>query len=420
MPDFAVAHPLGAGRRSRRPSMGRLGRARRRRLARAPSSATTAASRRSASTASRPAGCWPSSTRSGRDRKFEGNPVHPGSRGRTCAKGPATINQVHDTERILKPLKRTGPRGLGRVRGGLWEEALDDIGGRIRQGARRGPPGRGRVPRRAAGRGPLRPAHAPGLGRRRAQQPHQRLQRLGAARASRCGSAGPAVAGLLADEVHAAALGAPGDRALLQPARPAHHRRQGGGRSLAGRSTRACRTRRPARGPLDLALAGQRGGAACSAWPHASCSTSGRSTAIRRALDQLARLARGARRGTGRRSTLPRVPDSKLRRYTPEFVAEECRIAGGHGQELADEIAAAGCRFASHLWRNTASGQPRRLAGRARPAAAARAHRQRRAPGRVNPNSWDKFVPKPSENPPIAPSGTSASGRASGRSPTTR
>ena len=41
----------------------------------------------------------------GRIAKFEGNPVHPGSRGRTCAKGPATINQVEDGERILAPLK---------------------------------------------------------------------------------------------------------------------------------------------------------------------------------------------------------------------------------------------------------------------------------------------------------------------------
>ena len=30
---------------------------------------------------------------SGEVRKFEGNPLHPGSRGRNCAKGPATINQ---------------------------------------------------------------------------------------------------------------------------------------------------------------------------------------------------------------------------------------------------------------------------------------------------------------------------------------
>ena len=32
-----------------------------------------------------------------RVRKFEGNPYHPGSRGRNCAKGPATINQINDT-----------------------------------------------------------------------------------------------------------------------------------------------------------------------------------------------------------------------------------------------------------------------------------------------------------------------------------
>jgi anaerobic selenocysteine-containing dehydrogenase len=50
---------------------------------------------------------------SGRIRKFEGNPLHPGSRGRNCAKGPATINQVNDPDRILFPLKRAGARGEG-------------------------------------------------------------------------------------------------------------------------------------------------------------------------------------------------------------------------------------------------------------------------------------------------------------------
>jgi anaerobic selenocysteine-containing dehydrogenase len=44
-------------------------------------------------------------------RKFEGNPEHPGSRGRNCAKGPATLNQIHDVDRILYPLKRVGKRG---------------------------------------------------------------------------------------------------------------------------------------------------------------------------------------------------------------------------------------------------------------------------------------------------------------------
>ena len=43
-----------------------------------------------------------------RIRRFEGNPEHPGSRGRNCAKGPATLNQVTDPERIRYPLKRVG------------------------------------------------------------------------------------------------------------------------------------------------------------------------------------------------------------------------------------------------------------------------------------------------------------------------
>jgi len=68
----------------------------------------------------------------GRVRKFEGNPEHPGSRGRNCAKGPATLNQVEDPDRILYPLKRTGIRGEGKWARVSWEEALDDIAGRIR------------------------------------------------------------------------------------------------------------------------------------------------------------------------------------------------------------------------------------------------------------------------------------------------
>ncbi len=65
-------------------------------------------------------------------RKFEGNPEHPASRGRNCAKGPATINQVNDPDRILHPLKRAGERGEGRWQQVSWDEALDDIAVRIR------------------------------------------------------------------------------------------------------------------------------------------------------------------------------------------------------------------------------------------------------------------------------------------------
>lgn len=65
-------------------------------------------------------------------RKFEGNPYHPGSRGRNCAKGPATINQIEDVDRILYPMKRTGTRGAGGWERVSWDEVLDDIAGKIR------------------------------------------------------------------------------------------------------------------------------------------------------------------------------------------------------------------------------------------------------------------------------------------------
>ncbi|MBO9373078.1 MAG: molybdopterin-dependent oxidoreductase [Chloroflexus sp.] len=66
-------------------------------------------------------------------KKFEGNPLHPGSRGRNCAKGPATLNQVYDPDRILYPLKRAGKRGEGKWVRVSWDEALNEIAGRIRK-----------------------------------------------------------------------------------------------------------------------------------------------------------------------------------------------------------------------------------------------------------------------------------------------
>ncbi|MCB0497136.1 MAG: molybdopterin-dependent oxidoreductase [Cyclobacteriaceae bacterium] len=69
----------------------------------------------------------------GQIRKFEGNPYHPASRGRNCAKGPATINQVHDADRILYPMKRKGERGSGEWERVTWDQALDDIAARMRK-----------------------------------------------------------------------------------------------------------------------------------------------------------------------------------------------------------------------------------------------------------------------------------------------
>ena len=61
-----------------------------------------------------------------RIRRFEGNPEHPGSRGRNCAKGPATLNQVADPERIRYPLKRAGKRGEGKWEPVSWDEVRSE------------------------------------------------------------------------------------------------------------------------------------------------------------------------------------------------------------------------------------------------------------------------------------------------------
>src|SRR3989304_8403997 len=50
----------------------------------------------------------------GRITKLEGNDKHVSTRGRLCAKGNAGIGHVYDPDRILYPLKRTGPRGRDR------------------------------------------------------------------------------------------------------------------------------------------------------------------------------------------------------------------------------------------------------------------------------------------------------------------
>ncbi|MCH7945282.1 MAG: molybdopterin-dependent oxidoreductase [Armatimonadetes bacterium] len=65
-------------------------------------------------------------------RRFDGNPHHAGSRGKNCAKGPATLSQVTDPGRILYPLKRVGKRGEGKFERTTWDEVLGTIAKKIR------------------------------------------------------------------------------------------------------------------------------------------------------------------------------------------------------------------------------------------------------------------------------------------------
>ena len=68
----------------------------------------------------------------GRIRRLEGNPEHPGNRGKLCAKGNAGFLHVYDPYRIMTPLKRVGARGAGQWKRVSWDEALNEVAGKIR------------------------------------------------------------------------------------------------------------------------------------------------------------------------------------------------------------------------------------------------------------------------------------------------
>jgi thiosulfate reductase/polysulfide reductase chain A len=69
----------------------------------------------------------------GRVYKIEGNPLDPKSRGKLCARGQAGPSFIHDPDRLLEPLIRTGERGSGEFRSATWEEALDLIASKMQE-----------------------------------------------------------------------------------------------------------------------------------------------------------------------------------------------------------------------------------------------------------------------------------------------
>lgn len=72
--------------------------------------------------------------------KLEGNPKHPGNRGKLCAKGNSGWLHVYDPERILYPMKRAGKRGEGKWKRISWDAALNEVAGKIRDHIKSGKP----------------------------------------------------------------------------------------------------------------------------------------------------------------------------------------------------------------------------------------------------------------------------------------
>lgn len=335
----------------------------------------------------------------GQIKKFEGNPIHPGSRGRTCAKGPATINQVQDEERITTPLKRVGPRGSGKFEEATWEEALTDIGGRIGKALREdrheeimyhvGRPGEDHFV--------LRMLEAWGIdGHNSHTNVCSAAARLGYTLWFGADRPSPDYANakfvlLLSAHLETGHYFNPHAQRIISAKEE--------GAKIAVVDTRLSNTTTHA----DRWI---------SPWPGTEAAMLLgvtrellRRDAINKPfvkdwLNWKAWLDVSDPGGPGTLERFLEKLSEQYDSYTPEFVANECKIPAGTVEYLADEIIAAGTHFTSHLWRNTAAGNE---GGWQTTRALFLLHALTGSvgtPGGLNPNSWDKAHPTPSQNPP--------------------
>jgi anaerobic selenocysteine-containing dehydrogenase len=75
----------------------------------------------------------------GRAVRVHGNPAHRHTDGALCTKVSRYTERTYHPERLLQPLRRVGPKGAGRFEPVGWDEALDDIAGRLKAIAARNP-----------------------------------------------------------------------------------------------------------------------------------------------------------------------------------------------------------------------------------------------------------------------------------------
>jgi thiosulfate reductase/polysulfide reductase chain A len=67
----------------------------------------------------------------GRVVKLEGNPLHPNSRGKLCARGQGGIGLLYDPDRLKVPMINVGKRGEGKYKKASWDEALNTVAERL-------------------------------------------------------------------------------------------------------------------------------------------------------------------------------------------------------------------------------------------------------------------------------------------------
>ena len=65
--------------------------------------------------------------------KIDGNPIHPLTHGRLCARGNAGHKLAYDPDRLKYPLMRVGERGEGKFKRVSWDEALDFMAEKLKK-----------------------------------------------------------------------------------------------------------------------------------------------------------------------------------------------------------------------------------------------------------------------------------------------
>ncbi len=76
--------------------------------------------------------CWVAHVHDGRVERVEGAREHPYTRGGLCAKVRAYQDRTYSPDRLLYPLKRTGPKGSGQFERISWHQALATISERFK------------------------------------------------------------------------------------------------------------------------------------------------------------------------------------------------------------------------------------------------------------------------------------------------
>src|SRR5260370_30535307 len=67
----------------------------------------------------------------GRAVDLRGDKDHPFTRGFLCQKVARYLDRVYHADRLQRPMKRVGPKGLGKFTRISWEEAIDTVARRF-------------------------------------------------------------------------------------------------------------------------------------------------------------------------------------------------------------------------------------------------------------------------------------------------